>query len=77
MQQNATGVDTSVLGTNLHLASLKSENGKLDIDKLKTTPVDLSKLIDLVKSKVVKKTLYDELAKKVSAIQTTDTRSFV
>ena len=30
------------------LASLKSETDKLDTDKLETTPVDLSKLSDVV-----------------------------
>ena len=37
---------------------------KLDIGKLETTPVDLSKLSDAVKSDVVKKTEHNELAKK-------------
>ena len=37
-------------------------------------PVDLSKLSDIVKSNLVKKTEYDELVKKVNAI---DTSGFV
>ena len=37
----------------------------MDIGKLKTTPVNLSKLSDVVKNSVVKKTEYDELVKKV------------
>ena len=41
------------------LASLKSGFDKLDIDKLKALPVDLSKLSDVVKNEVVKKTEYD------------------
>ena len=36
----------------------------MDIGKLKTTPVNLSKLSDVVKNSVVKKTEYDELVKK-------------
>ena len=42
----------------------KSEVDKLDIGKLKTTPIDLSKLSDVVKNEVVKKTVYDEFVKK-------------
>ena len=42
------------------------------MDKLETTFVDLSKLSDVVKIEVVKKTMYDELIKKVIAIPITD-----
>ena len=41
--------------------------------KLETASVDLSKLRDVVKNEIVTKTLYDELAKNVNAIETTDT----
>ena len=44
--KNATGAD---------LASLKSEIDKLDIGKLETTPVDLSKVSDLAKMKLLKR----------------------
>ena len=44
--------------------AFKSKVDKLDIGKLETTPVALSKLTDLVKNNVVKKTKYDELVKK-------------
>ena len=47
---------------------------KLDIDKLVPVPVDLSKLSDVVKNDVVKKTVYDKLVAKVNSI---DTRTFV
>ena len=40
-----------------NLASLKTEVDKLDIDKLVPAPVDLSKLSDVVKDDVVKKTV--------------------
>ena len=40
-------------------------------------PVDLSELSDIVKNGVVKSTGYDELIKKVNAIQTTDTSDLV
>ena len=52
------------------LSSLKSKIDELDIGKLKTTPIDLSKLSDVVKNDVVKKAVYDELVKKVIAIDT-------
>ena len=57
--------------------NLKSKADKLDIEKLETTPVDLSKLSDLVKDDVAKKTEYDELIKKVNAVQATDTSNLV
>ena len=40
---------------------------------IKTTPVDLSKLGDIVKIDAVKKIEYDELVEKVNGIQVTDT----
>ena len=54
------------------LPSLISEVDKLDNCKLETTLVDLSKLTDVVKNVVVIKTIYDELLKKVNAIQTSN-----
>ena len=56
-----------------NLSNLKSKVDKLDIWKLETTSVDLSKLSNVVKNDVVKKTKYDELTKKVTNINTTDT----
>ena len=50
---------------------------KLDIGKLETTPTDLSKLSNVVKTEVIKKTQYDELVKKVNSIQTVDINSLV
>ena len=55
------------------LANLKSDVDKLDIDKLETTPADLSELNNVLKNDVVKNTVYDQLVKKVNAIQTIDT----
>ena len=55
------------------LVSLKYEADKLDVDKLVQVHVDLSKISDVVKKYDIKKTEYDELAKKTNAIQTTDT----
>ena len=52
------------------LASLKSDFDRLDVDKLETTPLALSKLTNVVKYEVVKKSVYDELVKKVNTIDT-------
>ena len=54
------------------LSSLESKVDKLDIAKLETTPVDLSKLKDVLKNDVVKKTEYYELIKTVNSIKGTD-----
>ena len=43
------------------------------INQLKTAAADLSKLSNVVKNNVVKKTVYDKLVKEVNAIHTTDT----
>ena len=44
----------------------------MDIDKLVPIPADLSKLINVVKNDVVKKTVYDKLVNKVNNIDTSD-----
>ena len=54
------------------MASLKTEVGKLDIDKLVPIPVDLSKLTDVVKNNVVKKIEHKQLVRKVDNIDTTN-----
>ena len=53
-----------------NLASLKAEVDKIDIEKLKTIPNDLSKLSNVVKNEVAKKTVYDKLITKVNNIDT-------
>ena len=65
-------LDTSNFALKTNLASLKSEVDKLDIDKLKVVPTDLSKLSDVVKNEVVKKTEYNTLKTKVDITDTTD-----
>ena len=65
-------VDTSSFALKTNLANLKTEVDKLDIDKLVPVPVDLSKLSDVVKNGVVKKTVYDKLVAKVNNIDTND-----
>ena len=72
--KNVTHVDTSSLGLKTNSASLKTEVDKLDIDKLATVPVDLSKLRDVVKNDVARKAAYDKLAAKLNNI---DTSTFV
>ena len=59
--KNSTGVNTSEFAKRVDLASLKFEIDKFDTGKLETTPVDSSKLSDVVKTEVVKKTAYEEL----------------
>ena len=59
--KNVTHIDTSSFALKTNLANLKTEVDKLDIDKLVPVPVDLSKLSDVVKYDVVKKTVYDKL----------------
>ena len=54
--KNISHVDTSSFALKTNLASLKTEVDKLDIDKLVPAPVDLSKLSDVVKNDVVKRT---------------------
>ena len=70
--KNVTHVDTSSFTLKTNLANLKTEVDKLEIEKLATVPVDLSKLIDVVKNDVVKKTVYDKLVAKVNNIDTND-----
>ena len=70
--KNVTHFDTSSFALKANLASLKTEVDKLDIDKLAPVPVDLSKLSDVVKNDVVKKTVYDKLVAKVNNIDTSD-----
>ena len=69
--KNATGIDTFKLVLKSNLASLKAEIDKIDVDKLKTNPVDLSKLSNVVNNDVVKETLYDKLVAKVNNNDTT------
>ena len=52
--KNARGVDTSQLAWKSDLASLKAEVDKIDVEKLKTVPVDLSKLSNVLNNDVKK-----------------------
>ena len=72
--KNISHVDTSSFELKANLVNLKTEVDKLNIDKLAPVPVDLSKLSDVVKNDVVKKTLFNKLVAKVNSI---DTSAFV
>ena len=71
-------LDLTNYATKSDLANLKLDDDKSDIDKLeklnvyelKLASTDLSKLSDIVKNDVVKKTEYDELVKNVNAVDT-------
>ena len=64
--KNITHVDTSSFASKTNLAALKREVDKIDVDKLKTAPVDLAKLINAVENDLVKKTVYNT---KVTSIE--------
>ena len=68
--KNIAHVNTVNFALETNLASLKPEIDKSDIDKLVPVSVNLSKLSNVVKNEVVKKTLYDKLAAKVNDIDT-------
>ena len=70
--KNVTHVDTSSFALKTNLASLKTEDDKLGIDKLAPVPGDLSKLSDVVKNDVVKKTVHNKFVAKVDNIDTCD-----
>ena len=53
--KNITHVDISSFALKTNLANLKSEVDKLDVDKLATVPVDLSKLSNVVKMMLLKR----------------------
>ena len=63
---NITHVDTSSFASKTNLAALKAEVDKVDIDKLKTAPVDLVELTNAVENDLVKKTVYNT---KVTSIE--------
>ena len=58
--KNISHVDTSSFALKSNLSNLKTEVDKLDIDKLKPLPDDVSKLSNVVTNEVVKKTEYNK-----------------
>ena len=57
--KNTTHVDVSSFASKTNLAALKTEVDKIDVDKLKTAPIDLAKLTNAVENDLVKKTVYN------------------
>ena len=86
--KNITHVDVSSFASKTNLAASKSEVDKIDVDKLKTAPVDLAKLTNAIENDLVKKTVYntqiagltkntvDHLAD-ITNLKAIDTNSFV
>ena len=72
--KNISQFDTSGFALKTNLANIKSVVDKLDIDELVPVNFDLSKLSNVVKNELVKKTVYDKLVAKVNNI---DTSGFV
>ena len=68
--QDATGVNTSQFAKTNALPGIISAVDKLDIGKLITTPAHLNNAVENI---VVKKAKYNELAKNVNGIHTTNT----
>ena len=64
--KNIAHVDVSSFSSKTNLAALKTEVDKIDVDKLKTAPVDLTKLTNAVENDLVKKTDYNA---KVTSIE--------
>ena len=57
--KNITHGDVNSFASKINLAALKTEIDKIDVDKLKTAPVDLAKLTNAVENDLVKKTDYN------------------
>ena len=65
--KNITRVEVSSFASKTNLAALETEVDKIDVDKLKTGPVDLAQLTNAVENDLVKKTDYKT---KVTNIET-------
>ena len=70
--KNVAHVGFSRFVSKTNLTSLKTKVDKIDAHKLKTLPVDLAKLSNVVKNDVVKKTEYNSLKTQVDSIDTTN-----
>ena len=66
---DATEIDTPKLAAKLDLASLKAKVDEIDVEKLKTVSVDLSKLSNVVNKKKKKKTLYGKLVDVINLVK--------
>ena len=63
---NITHIDVSSFASKTNLAALKTEVDKIDADRLKTAPADLTKLTNTIENDVVNKTDYNT---KVTSIE--------
>ena len=63
--KNISDADTSSFALKTNLANLKTDFYQLDVNKLVSVPVDLSKLSDVVKNDAVKKTDYNAKITKI------------
>ena len=68
--KNIAHVDSLNFALKTNLANLETEVDTLDIDKLKTVPVDFCELSNAVKNEVIKNTEYNQLVNKVNNIDT-------
>ena len=60
----ATGIDTYTLVSRAELASLKTKVDDLNLEKIRTFPADFSKLSNIVRSGVVRYSVYNQLFSK-------------
>ena len=65
--KNITHVDVSSFASKTNLAVLKTEVDKIDTDKLKTAPTDLTKLTNATENDVVKTTDYNTKVTRIEA----------
>ena len=72
-----TGFDTSKSAKKADLANLRSDIDKLNFGKLEPFPVNLNKLSNAAKKKVVKRPYIMNWIKEVDAIMTTNTIDLV
>ena len=72
MSQYFPPYGSSSFASKTNLASLKTEVDKIDTDKLKTVPDDLTILSNVVNNDVVKKTDYNALKTKVDGLDVTN-----
>ena len=70
--KNVSYVDVSTFALKSNLPDLETEVDKIDAYKLKTVPVDLAKLSNVVKNDVFKKIENSKLVTKVDNIDTTN-----
>ena len=75
--KNITHVDVSSFASKTNLAALKTEVDKIDVDKLKTAPVDLAKLTNAVENDLVRKTVYNTKVTSIEAQITVLTKNTV